>query len=158
MTNETEQTAGLDFSDLSKLVNTRQLQTEIEYKDGLTFKLRYVSRADLNRVTNQCITRKWDSKAKQAVPRLDTDKLVTVFCDMAVLGWSGAKVRVLRGLMPMVLPENVTEAQLDLEVPFSQGNLVTLMKNCFDLDEFLQNAACDIKNFDTSQQEAELGN
>lgn len=157
-TNETKTEApALDLTNIDSLVLKGNLETEVEYKNGLRIKLRYVSRAALSRMLNSCLTPKWDPKTRKSTPQLDNDKFVEQFCATTVLGWTGATIRVLSSLMPLDLSK-VPNDKLDAEVPFTQSNLVALIKNALDLDEFLQNASTDVANFNIEQRRNELGN
>ncbi len=138
---------------LSSLGIKNNMQAVVEFKDGLRFKLCYVSRSTLNRLLTSCTEFVYNSKLKTREPKLNLDNFVEQFSKIAVAGWEGATLRVLSGLAPLDTSA-FTDAQLDAPFLFSQENLIFLMKNVYDLDDFLQNAACDVKFFPTNKAEA----
>lgn len=142
--------------DLAKLVVTDSLETTVMYKHGIKFRLRYISKAALHRLIKSCTDREWSAKLKQTTLALNNDKFVAQFCAMAVLDWEGATVSALKKMMPFKTT-GLKQADMDKPVTYSQDNLVTLMKNSMDLDEFLQNSATEAGNFDIPTEE-ELGN
>lgn len=137
---------------LASIAVKHDMDTTITFKDGLSFKLRYITKANLQRLVKLCVTQVYDDKVKGRREKLDNDKFVELFCREAVLGWEGATLRILSGLAP-IDTSTFTEEQLDMPLEFSQENLIYVMRNSFDLDEFLQAAACDIKFFSVKREE-----
>jgi hypothetical protein len=76
------------------------------------------------------------------------------FCARAVEGWSGMTPRSLSRLVPI---QNVPENMMDSEIPFSQEQLIKLVKNSAEIDAFLQQTATDV-NFFNESLEDELKN
>jgi hypothetical protein len=134
---------------LDSLIAKDNLEAVVEFRNGLKFKVRFVTKVALNNLAKSCTTYKWDQRAKSRVPQLSVDAFVEQFCALAVKDWEGATLKVLQTLAP-ISTKGMSEEQVNSSLPFSQANLVTLMKNSTDLDEFLQNVCTDINVFGIS--------
>lgn len=143
---------------LAKLVptNTESMTAVVEYRDGIKFKLRFISRSTLSRIGQLCVVWKYNDKTRQRQQHLDNDKYAAEFCRQAVIGWEGVTLRKLANLMPLDLSQVPAEDQ-DKDLPFDVDNLLVLVKNAYELDNFLQDTAVDIKMFRPALEE-ELGN
>jgi hypothetical protein len=132
------------------------LTATVEYKEGIRFIIRYVSRSSLMRLSRDCLTWKYDEKAKGRTQQLDNDRFAESFCRRCVVGWSGVTPHTLSKLIPLDLSK-IDAAQRDEPLDFDFANLLVLVKNAYELDSFLQDTAVDIKVF-RPDLEHELGN
>lgn len=133
------------------LKDTSNLTTRVEFRDGIIFKLRYVPRADLNKISRSCIIHKYNAETKQREPQLDPKRFANEFCARAVVGWEGITVKSLSKLIA-IDQNNLTEAQRNETIEFSHENLVELVTASYDLDNFLQESACDIGLFNIEKE------
>ena len=138
---------------LASIAAAGALKATVEYKDGLKFNLCYMTKAALNRIVNASIVQKYVEAKKSRQPQLDNDLFLPQFCSQVVEGWEGATLRVLSGLAPLNT-SGLTKEQLDAPYPFSQESLLFLVKTSYDLDEFLQASAVDVKLFRPNLEEA----
>lgn len=136
--------------------DTGALSAWVEFRNGLEFDVRFVSRAELQRIAQRCTVLRYDPKAKTRVPRLDSERFVRDFCDRAVKGWRGITPDSISTLVPVDLGK-LTEEQRRSPIEFSLDNLVSLVSNAYELDDFLQDAVSDVSVFRPNQAE-EMGN
>lgn len=137
---------------LESIFNKDRLTAKVEYKDGIIFDLNFVSRALFQKLTKESTVKKYDPETRNRVAQVDTDKLFVAFCAHAVTGWSGMTVRKAANIVPLKTT-GLTAAQLDQEVPFSQEQLVFLIKNSAELESFLNENATQLSVFNDSQDD-----
>ena len=138
------------------MTNTESMIAAVEYRDGIMFKLRYISRHTLSKLSQSCLIWKFNDKTRVRQQQLDTERFAEEFCKKSVVGWEGVTPRKLASLMPLDLTKVPVEQQ-DAEMPFDLANLLVMLKHAYDLDTFLQDNAVDIKVFRPGVEE-ELGN
>tara|TARA_Y100001963_G_C6724452_1_gene420731 strand:+ start:562 stop:969 length:408 start_codon:yes stop_codon:yes gene_type:complete len=75
--------------------------------------------------------------------RINEDKFVSKFVDVAIKGWDGFKGEYLKQLMP------VDESKINDDdlVPFSHDNAVMLMKSSQQFDAWVNEVVFKLKNF-----------
>lgn len=130
------------------VTNTDKLTTKVEFKDtGIIIEVRYVSRAELQRISRTCVTQKYEKSSNRREPSVDGAQFAAKFTERAVIGWSGATPAKLSKLIPLDTAK-LTPAQLNEELPFDKDNFSVLLANAFDLDAFLQETATDLTNFE----------
>jgi hypothetical protein len=134
--------------------DTDTLTATVEYRHGLKLKLRYVSRAELVRISRESTILKYDEKVKGRVPSLDGVKFAGLFCAAAVVGWEGATPETLASMMPLDL-STLTKEQRGAEIEFSVEQLQFLLENTFELETFIQDAALDVRTFNPLKEEEE---
>lgn len=144
--------------DLNKVVITESdsLVANVPYREGIVFKLKYISRAKLSRIGKSCTRLIYDETQKARVSQVDPDKLVEQFCAQSVCGWSGVTLRSLSRIVDLDISQ-CDPTTVDSEIDFSQDQLLPVVRAAYGLDAFLQESACDIKVF-RPDLEAELGN
>jgi hypothetical protein len=134
--------------------DTSDMCAQVEYQYGIFFHLKFTARNDLMRMMKESTIMRYNPSTKTREPSLDGDKLIRKYCAAAVEGWHGMTPRNLSRLIPM---KNVPEEQLDVEIQFSQDQLVELVKNSAEIDTFLQQTATDV-NYFNADLEQELKN
>lgn len=140
---ETTTPAQLLIADLMKsTVKTAWL----EFKEGISFELKFVSKSKFRLITDQCTTLQFDPRSKVHQPKVDTTKMVELFVKEAVHNWRGATPRRLALIAPVNL-ESLSDEQKDAELVFSYEQLVALVKETYELDSWMQEAAMDIRCF-----------
>lgn len=113
----------------------------VSFKD-LRFKIRYVSRATMQAIADQCSGAEFvpGANAGQRVRKLDTDALMRTLTTTIVKGWDGVTLRSLQRLMVLDIPSGT---DLDAPVEFTEENLLSVVASAHDLDGFLQECATD---------------
>jgi hypothetical protein len=134
--------------DLNKIIiaESDELLADIPYKEGIKFKIRYISRVSLTRLSQSCLRMEFNTKSKSREQVVDMDAFAAAFCKRAVIGWSGVTANTLAKLMPVDL-KLVSEEERNEPIPFTPAAMLLVLKNTFELDGYLQDAAIEIKNF-----------
>jgi len=127
-------------------------ETWVEYRDGITFKLTYLSRPELQKIVKRSTVFKYDEKAKTRVQTTDSEKLTEEFCKAVVKDWKGVTFRSLATMTNIDL-KAIAEERRDFEIAFSHDNCVTLMREAYDVDTFIQEASTDIRYFNAGHAE-----
>ena len=142
----------MNLSDV--IIKDPDLTAWVEFKNGIEFNLRYVSKAALVKIARACTVYRYDSKQKGRVPEVDQDKMAESYCSRAVIGWRGATLARLQNLIPMNLSK-MTKEQLEQDLEFNQTNLLDFLKVSDDLDVFLQEACSNLAVFNASKEDEE---
>ena len=134
--------------DLSSIITNpkNSPSVEVDFQDGVSFNLKYLPRIELERITKGCVTEKYNVKDKRRKSELDNEKLMAQVFERCVCGWKGLTPRVCAKFFAVDL-SNLSEEQKDAEVPFSLDNFQLLVKNTYDLDEFIQRNITDAAIF-----------
>lgn len=128
--------------------------------EGMTFKLRYQSRASMRLLGERCMTWKFDRKSGSRSPDVDYAKLAQELSKSIVEGWEGVTPRKLAKYIPIDGTKFTSPAQWDEEIPYSVEDLMVLLQNCPTLETMLQDCATDASLFfpPSPTLEGELGN
>lgn len=125
-----------------KSLNARR--TWVEFK-GVQFEIRYVSRATMQRILDQCTGAEYvPGTAGSRVRKIDNDKLSRAVATTIVLNWQKATIASLQRILPLNVPEGTN---VDEPIPFTADNLMAVVGNAHDLDGFLQECATDASIF-----------
>ena len=119
---------------------------EVEFK-GVRFVVRHVNRTQLFMIGQSCTIIAFDPGTKSRTPRLDPAKLAKALANTLVAGWSKLTLRSLQNLMVLANVTEMTDEQLDTEIPFTPENLEMVLAHANGLDDFLQEIALDPANF-----------
>jgi hypothetical protein len=139
--------------DLKSLIrkDTDILTARVEFKEGITLILRYVSRERMRSLWSRCTTLRYDQQTRARIPRAELSKFSEEFAVLAVAGWEGVTPRTLGKIVPTDL-SGVPEKDLDVEIPFSEDGLRALVKQAYDLDNFVQEEAVKPELFSPNQE------
>lgn len=144
----------LDFAAISA---KDELTTWAEFKDGFKLEVRYMSRSELQKLSKKCTSNRFDPKTHQRLTELDPDKFVPQFVKATVRGWSGLTPNKLANLIRVDL-SSIPEEKWDDEIAYSPEQMAYLMKNCYDLDTFLNTVVTDLTWFQSQTHAEEMGN
>jgi hypothetical protein len=122
----------------------------IEYREGIEFLISYVSRNELQAMAKRSTVYKYDPVTKVRAPTLDQNLLTREFCKAAIKDWRGVTPNSLSKLVPIDLT-TIAEEDYDSEIAFSQENVTSLVQKAYELDNFLQESAIDIRLFTDAQ-------
>jgi hypothetical protein len=145
----------MDIKDILQPADS-ELTAVVEYREGIKFTLRYIGRAELQKMARLSTIQKYDTKLKARTPQLDNEKLIEAYCRKAVVAWEGVTPRSI-SKVALVNFGKVPADKLDEAIAFSADGLVALVKSSDDLDMFLQDSCSNVQTFN-SEHEAELGN
>tara|TARA_Y100000590_G_scaffold300556_1_gene338878 strand:- start:1203 stop:1661 length:459 start_codon:yes stop_codon:yes gene_type:complete len=151
--NETVKKAATAKVETSPVVSLKSLMTpsktvEFDYPgcDGFKVKLCYLAREELVKLRGRCVSQVFNRKTRGYEEQLDDEKFLTEYTKSVIKGWSGLTLLHLKNL---VLIEDVEDESQEL--PFSQENVETLMKNSSDFDTWVTEQVGELENFTQSK-------
>lgn len=134
-----------------------ELSAWVEWKNGLRFKLGYLSRATATRLQDTCTTYAYSEGPGgrgNRVPKLDPKKFTSGFVETCLKDWNNVSLKSLSNVIP-VNTEGRSEEELAAEMPFSVEDASVLLNEAPGLDDFLLSCAMDISIF-RSPKEVEI--
>jgi hypothetical protein len=139
----------MDGIDLQKLIPTEtdlsKKTTWVEFK-GIRFKVRYVSRASLMKLAESSMIAGYDPKQKGRVRNVNVDKYIDQVFSSILVDWENCTPRTLSNIM-LLNVEGLDDEKLDSKIPFTRDNMLSVVKNVHDLDNFIQECAVDAALF-----------
>ena len=110
---------------------------------GMTVDICYLAREELIKLRKRCVTTKFNKKTHQPEEELNDDKFLVEYCKAVIKGWSGFKYRYLDEL----LLGDISDLDPDDELPYTQDNAQTLMKNSNTFDTWVTETGGELENF-----------
>lgn len=134
----------------------KNTETWVEFPgiDGFEVNLRFLTRDDLMKIRASSLTFKFNKRTRQREEEIDNDKFLEKYAEKAVAGWRGLKVKHL----PELLPVDITGADLNEDIPFSEEEALELLKNSSIFDQFVTDAMNDFEQFSRKEKETEVKN
>ena len=128
---------------------TKEKTVEVEFPgcEGFKVKLAYLSREELQKIRNKCLTTTIDRKTRQPKQELNEDLFLKSYIPLVLKDWSGFKLKYLTELTPVDFPE---DQDLEVEVEYTEKNAITLMTNSTIFDAWLSEVISDVANFNKS--------
>ena len=128
----------------SMLTNKLEAWIEMEGFDGFEVKISYLSRDELSKIRNTVTRVSWSPKTRQKEENIDTELFVSEFVKAAVLEWKGFTVKHALRLLPIEIPDGVSEND---EIEFLQEEAIALATNSVIFDSWLNEVVFDLANF-----------
>ena len=132
---------------MSKIKNlvAKETTTWVDFPDidGFEVHLRFLSREDLVKIRNQALTFKFNKRTRQREEEVDNDRFLEAYSAKAILGWKGLKVKHL----PMLLPVDISGANPDEKVEWSEDEAKDLLQSSAIFDQFITDAMNDFEQF-----------
>jgi len=128
----------------SLLTPSKTVEFDYPGLDGFKVKLCYLSREELVKLRNRCVSQVFNKKTRQFEEKIDDDKFLKEYTSGVIKGWSGLKLKFLKHLLLV----NEVEDE-EYELPFSEENVEILMKNSGDFDQWVTEMVGDLENFTT---------
>jgi len=136
--------------ELSSLI-TKDKVVSVAYPDpdldGFSVDVVYVSRDTLNSIRRRCTTASYSKATRQIEETLDEDLFLKAYITSVVKGWKGFKLTYLREFLPVEIPEAKDDEEAELELDFSEKNLVDLVKNSSVFDTWISTISSDLATF-----------
>ena len=117
----------------SLLTPSKTVSVDYPSKPGFSIDLTYLAREELLKLRNKCVSQKLNRKTRAFEESLDEDKFLTEYCKAVIKGWTGLKYSYLEELLLV----DISKLNPEDELPWSQENAETLMKNAADFDTWL---------------------
>ena len=134
--------------DLAKLiVNISTTKVDYPGMPGFEVELAYLTKDELMKLRDKCVTQKLDRKTRAMKEEVDNDLFQEIYIAAIIKGWSGLKYKYLRSMIPVDLSsiEDIEEC-----LDFSESNAKLLMKNGVDFDNWVTSVLDDVENFSKS--------
>ena len=126
----------------SLLTPSKTVEFDYPGLDGFKVKLCYLSREELVKLRNRCVSQVFNKKTRQFEEKIDDDKFLKEYTSGVIKGWSGLKLKFLKHLLLV----NEVEDE-EYELPFNEENVEILMKNSGDFDQWVTEMVGDLENF-----------
>ena len=139
MTEEKQQPVSL----ASLLTPSKTVTVDYPGYKGMTVDLCYLAREELMKLRNRCVSQKLNRKTRAFEEILDEEKFIIEYVKAVIKGWSGLKYSYLEELLLV----DISSLNPDDELPFTQENAQTLMKNANDFDTWVTEVVGDLENF-----------
>ncbi len=128
----------------SLLVPSKSVEVEFPGFEGFKVTLNFLSRETLVNIRKK--STKTTFKNRQPVEELDDKLFLKLYVAAAIKGWSGFKYKYLNELAP----SNISEADFNKEVPYSEENALVLMESSSNFDGFISETVSDLSSFTKS--------
>ena len=127
----------------SLLTPSKTVSVDYPSKPGFSIDLTYLVREELLKLRNKCVSQKLNRKTRAFEESLDEDKFLTEYCKAVIKGWTGLKYSYLEELLLV----DISKLNPEDELPWTQENAETLMKNAADFDTWLTETVGALENF-----------
>lgn len=123
------------------IVPNKTVETEFPGLMGFKLKLCFLSRETLTNIRKK--STKTVFKNRQMTEDFDEDLFLQLYVQSTIKGWSGLTLEHLSKLLPV----EVKDQDLSIEVDFSDENALSLMKNSTNFDSFITEQVTELGNF-----------
>ena len=118
----------------------------VEGFDGFEVKLRYLSKEDINKIRQAATRVNFTSRSRVRTDELDSELFIREFIKATVVEWKGFTLKIASQLLPIVIPEGVSD---DEPIDFSLEEALTLVKESSFFDNWLNEVVFDLQTFRT---------
>lgn len=128
----------------------------VDYEDieGFKVKLAYISRDELTKLRNRCVTYKFSKQTRQREEEIDSEKFLKQYTKKVIKGWSGLYYKDLHKLIPVDLSgENPEE-----EIYYTEEDAYDLISSSTVFDQFITDQMANIETFELEAQDKEVKN
>ena len=143
---------------MSKIASLMATETvvDVEFPDVEEFviSLVYLNREDLMKIRNASLTFKFNKRTRQREEEIDNDKFLAAYCERAIKGWKGLKVKHL----PLLLPVDISGDNGEEEIPYSQEEALSLITNSTVFDQFITDTMNEFEQFSITKRETDVKN
>ena len=85
---------------------------------------------------------------------IDNDKFLAAYCEKAIKGWKGLKVKHL----PLLLPVDISGDNGEEEILYSQEEALSLITNSTVFDQFVTDTMNEFEQFSITKKETDVKN
>ena len=132
----------------SLLTPSKTVTVDYPTLDGFTVDLCYLAREELIKLRNRCVQQVFNKKTRSYEEQMDEDKFLEEYSKAVIKGWTGFRLGYAKN---MLLLGDLTKAQEDEELEFTQENVEVLMRNSTDFDTWITEMVGDLENFTNSK-------
>lgn len=114
--------------------------------EGFTVDLAFLSKESNQQLWKKCQRQKIDSKTRKQLEEFDDELFLELYTRSVVKGWKGLKLKYLRELLLVDIPEDKENDELN----YSEENALTLVQSSNIFDNWVGEVISDIANFTTN--------
>ena len=122
---------------------SKTVQIDFPGYEGFRVLVCYLAREELVKLRKKCMITKFNKRTHQPEEELNEDKFLVEYSKAVIRGWTGFKYSYLEELLLV----DVSSFDPDDELPYTQDNAETLMKNSNGFDTWLTETASELENF-----------
>ena len=137
-----------------KAVSLKSLMTpsktvEFDYPgcEGMKVSLCYLAREELLKLRSRCVQQVFNKKTRSYEEKMDDDTFLTEYTKSVIQNWKGFKLGFAKN---MLLLGDMTPADEEKELEFTQENVEVLMRNSQDFDTWVTEMVGDLENITLS--------
>lgn len=130
----------------SLMIPNKEVEIEFPGIDGFKVKVAFQSRESLIAIRKKATNKKF-SRSREMVEEVDDQLFLELYVRAVIKGWSGLK---LKHLEKLVLVDLSDQPNLELELPYSEGEALKLMKASVTFDQWISDTVSDLANFPKS--------
>ena len=132
---------------LAKLVRpTIKAVFEYPAMPGFEVELTYLSKDELMKIRQKCVTTKIDRRTRKPEEEVDNELFEEIYYKAIVTGWKGLKNKYL----PKLGPFDVSDLEPEGEEMYDPEGAVVLMQNSTDFNNFVSEKIEEVENFTKS--------
>ena len=143
---------------MSKIASLMATETvvDVEFPDVEEFviSLVYLNREDLMKIRNTSLTFKFNKRTRQREEEIDNDKFLAAYCERAIKGWKGLKVKHL----PLLLPVDISGDDGEESIEYSKEEALSLITNSTVFDQFITDTMNEFEQFSITKKENDVKN
>ena len=143
---------------MSKIASLMATETvvNVEFPDVEEFviSLVYLNREDLMKIRNASLTFKFNKRTRQREEEIDNDKFLAAYCERAIKGWKGLKVKHL----PLLLPVDISGDDGEELIEYSKEEALSLITNSTVFDQFITDTMNEFEQFSITKKENDVKN
>lgn len=128
------------------LVPSKEVTVEYPGMPGFEVNVSFLSRETLQNIRKKAT--KTTFKNRQPVEELNDELFLELYVKGSIKGWSGLKLKYLEQLAPV----DVSDADPESELDYSEENALYLMKSSTNFDSFISEQVTDLGNFTKNKQ------
>lgn len=113
---------------------------------GFEVQLAHLTRDELMKIRKKALNNKINRKTRAIEEEVDSDLFQSLYIAAVIKDWKGLKYKYL----PKLVPTDISGVEEEDELPYSQEDAETLMKNAADFDNWVSSVLEDIENFTQS--------
>lgn len=130
----------------SLLVPSKAVEVDFPGFPGFKVNVTFLSREKLINIRKKAT--KTTFKNRTTVDELDDKLFLQLYTDAAINDWKGLKLAYLEQLAPV----DLSDKDLEVELPFSKENALFLMQASTAFDAFITDTISDLTNFSTNSK------
>lgn len=131
----------------SLLVPNKGTTVEFPGFPGFTIDLVFLTKEKQIKLRKESIKKVFDIKTRLTTDEFDEDKFLEKYVEATSKGWSGLKYSYLVQLVPM---DELSESDMEKELPYSVENVIELMKASTVFDQFYSESVTNLALFQKS--------